>query len=293
MSKRLVALFAIPEVKKYFIDQRIRWTFNLEKAPWWGGFFERLIKSVKRCLYKILRNARVTSEELYTVLTEIEATLNSRPLTFVSTEDLDEPVTPSHLIYGRRIKSLPDAGKPGEESRVEEMSTNKAEKRVRYLRTLKEHFWLRWKREYLLELRNAHRQRNKRQKGNIRVGDVVVIHDDNVKRVNWKLGKVERLIEGKDGAIRGAVVRKLTDKTGVYTEIRRPVQKLYPVELSDEENGYDTEKVKTEITVAEEDISEKPSESKNQRSEVRKRPLREAARKAQTERLELIESGLL
>lgn len=75
-SKQLVALFDCPEVKKYLSDQRIRWTFNLEKAPWWGGFFERLFKSVKRCLYKILRNARVTSEELYTVLTEIEATLN-------------------------------------------------------------------------------------------------------------------------------------------------------------------------------------------------------------------------
>jgi hypothetical protein len=62
---------------------------------------ETNIKSVKRCLYKILKNARVTNEELYTVLTEIEATLNSRPLTYVSTEDLDEPITPSHLINGK------------------------------------------------------------------------------------------------------------------------------------------------------------------------------------------------
>ncbi len=116
-SKQLVALFEIPEVKKYLSGQRVRWTFNLEKAPWWGGFFERLIKSVKRCLYKILKNARVTSKELYMVLTEIESTLNSRPLTFVSTEDLDEPITPSHLINGRRISSLPDADKPGEEGR--------------------------------------------------------------------------------------------------------------------------------------------------------------------------------
>jgi hypothetical protein len=97
-SKQLAALFEIPEVKKYLSDQSIRWIFNLEKAPWWGGFFERLIKSAKRCLYKILKNARVTNEELYTVLTEIEATLNSRPLTYVSTEDLDEPITPSHYF---------------------------------------------------------------------------------------------------------------------------------------------------------------------------------------------------
>jgi hypothetical protein len=61
-SKQLEALFEIPEVKKYLSDQRIRWKFNLEKAPWWGGFFERLIKSVNRCLNKILKNARVTNE---------------------------------------------------------------------------------------------------------------------------------------------------------------------------------------------------------------------------------------
>ncbi|CAB4040094.1 E3 ubiquitin- ligase DZIP3 [Paramuricea clavata] len=219
-SKQLPALFEIPEVKKYLSDQRIRWTFNLEKAAWWGGFFERLIKSVKRCLYKILKNASVTNEELYTVLTEIEATLNSRPLTYVSTEDLDEPITPSHLINGTRINSLPDAVKPGEESRIEEITNNKVARRVSYLKTLKEHFWLRWKNEYLLELRNAHRQKTTRHKGNcIKVGDVVVIHEENVRRVKWKLGRIEKLIEGKDGAIRGAVVRKLTDKGGKCTEI--------------------------------------------------------------------------
>ena len=76
---------------------------------------------------------------------------------------------------------------------------------------------MRWKEEYLLELRNSHRQTTKRQKEScIRVGDIVVIHDEKVRRVQWKLGRVEKLIQGKDGAIRGAVARKLTDKTGMY-----------------------------------------------------------------------------
>ena len=221
-------------MKKYLSDQRRSWTFNLQKAPWWGGFFERLIKSVKRCLYKIVRNARVTSEELYTVLTEIEATLNSRPLTFVSTEELEEAITPSHLLTGRRINSLPEP-ETGEKSKFEETSKGEIAKRVSYLRTLKEHFWLRWKEEYLLELRNSHRQRTKRQKENyIKLGDIVVVDDEKIRvRVQWKLGRVVQLIEGKDGAVRGAVVRKLTDKGERCTEIRRPIQKLYPVEISD------------------------------------------------------------
>ena len=75
-AKSLQALFDLPEVRRHFEQQRIKWTFNLEKAPWWGGFFERLIKSVKRCLKKVLGCSRLATEELYTVLLEIEATLN-------------------------------------------------------------------------------------------------------------------------------------------------------------------------------------------------------------------------
>ncbi|CAB4015917.1 Hypothetical predicted protein [Paramuricea clavata] len=172
--------------------------------------------------------------------------------------------------------------KPGEESRIEEITNNKVARRVSYLRTLKEHFWLRWKNEYLLELRNVHRQKTKRQKGNcIKVGDVVVIHEENVRRVKRKLGRIEKLIEGKDGAIRGAVVRKLTDKGGKCTEIRRPIQKLYPVELSEGDE---------EIVTAG-DNTENASEKEDQKTGLRRGPIREAARKAQAKRQELIESG--
>ena len=68
------------------------------------------------------------------------------------------------------------------------------------------------------------------------VGNVVVVHDENIRRFQWKLGRVVGLITRKDDALRGAVVRKLTDKKETCTEIRsrRPIQKLYPVELSDE-----------------------------------------------------------
>ena len=106
-SQRLRALFQLPEVRNHMELKQIKWSFNTPKAPWQGGFFERLLKSVKRCLKKILGQSCVTYEELLTVLTEIECVLNSRPLTYVSTEDLEEPLTPSHLICGRRILSVP------------------------------------------------------------------------------------------------------------------------------------------------------------------------------------------
>ena len=106
-SRRLKALFQFSEVRNHMELKQIKWSFNTPKAPWQGGFFERLVTSVKRCLKKILGQSCVTYEELLTVLTEIECVLNSRPLTYVSTEDLEEPLTPSHLICERRILSVP------------------------------------------------------------------------------------------------------------------------------------------------------------------------------------------
>ena len=77
-------------------------------ASWWGGAFEKIVRSTKRCLRKLIGCAHFSLEEFTTALVEIEAVLNSRPLGYVSGEDTDEPITPSHLVVGRRILSLPD-----------------------------------------------------------------------------------------------------------------------------------------------------------------------------------------
>ena len=95
----LRALFNSPAVRRHLANKGVKWTFNLERAPWWGGYCERLVQSVKRCLNKILKNSKVTIEELQKVLVEIEATLNSRPLT---SGEIEEPLTPYHLLCGRR-----------------------------------------------------------------------------------------------------------------------------------------------------------------------------------------------
>ena len=80
-EKQLRTLFRHPQVREEMQNHRIEWRFNLERAPWWGGFFERIVGSVKRCLKKVLGNGRLKYDELLSVLTEVEVTLNSRPLT--------------------------------------------------------------------------------------------------------------------------------------------------------------------------------------------------------------------
>ena len=87
------------------------------------------MQSVKRCLKKILKNAKVTSEELQTVLVEIEATLNSRPLTFVSSGEIEEPLTPYHLLCGRRLLAMPDQ----EEIEISQLNAEEARGRVALL----------------------------------------------------------------------------------------------------------------------------------------------------------------
>ena len=74
---------------------------GLEKAPWLGGIFERLVKSTKRCLRKMVGQAKLSLDELQTVIVEIESIVNSRPLSYLASSDMEEPLTLSHLLIGR------------------------------------------------------------------------------------------------------------------------------------------------------------------------------------------------
>ena len=95
--------FKSAEVKKLMTLQGVQQYFILPASPWWGGFYERLVRSVKGCLKKTLGKAFITFEELQTILCEIEVAINNRLLAYVSEDDLDEALTPFHLMHGRSI----------------------------------------------------------------------------------------------------------------------------------------------------------------------------------------------
>ena len=174
-AKRLVALFELQEVVEFMNDKRIKWEFNLPKAPWWGGFFERLVKCTKRCINKISGNARLSFDEMHTVIIEIEAILNSRPLTYIDVEDIDEALTPSHLMHGKRLLTLPDADLTLEEEDDRHVLT----RREAYLIRTLCHYWRRWKGEYLLESREDHNLSVKKKNlPSIQEGDIVIIHEE-------------------------------------------------------------------------------------------------------------------
>ena len=183
-SKMLRALFNSPAVRRHLANKGVKWTFNFKRAPWWGGYFERLVQSVKRCLKKILKNAKVTSEELQTVLVEIESTLNSRPLTFASSGEIEAHLTPYHLLCGRRLLAMQDQ----EEIEISQPNAEEARGRVALLERQKDHFSIRWRNEYLLELRNSHRLKTRdAENQTVPVGDVVIVHEHGLHRGLWKL----------------------------------------------------------------------------------------------------------
>ena len=143
---------------------------------------------------------------LQTLIVETEAILNDRPLTYVSSDVTDpEPLTPSHLLYGRRITTLPYRVVEDDKLADPDYTPGPVlrEKTKRHTLLL-QHFQKRWKREYLTSLRETHKASGTNIQ-RIRVGDVVLIHDDT-PRTTWQLAVVEELIQGIDGLTRAAKI---------------------------------------------------------------------------------------
>ena len=93
--------FKSSEVKMFMLLQGVNQRLILPASPWWGGFYESLVRTVKACPKKTLGKAFVTFEELQTILCEIEVAMNNRPLAYLSEDDLDEALTLFYLMYGR------------------------------------------------------------------------------------------------------------------------------------------------------------------------------------------------
>jgi len=207
------------EVPKYkgFNDHRTPNDFLLELdkfQTWWGGWWERLIRIVKDLLRRTLGNRRLDGVQLETCLCEVEATMNKRPLTYVTEDSADLiPLTPQMFMTDQSDTNFP---------RVENLDSDELRRRYKTLGNLKEELRSRFRKEYLAELVHKGKSKDVQE---FRVGDVILVGDDNMKRQDWPIARIEELGVGADGHCRLARVKSFK---GVFM---RPLQKLFRLEV--------------------------------------------------------------
>ena len=209
-------------LQRYFGHLAPKWKYIVPRSPWWGGWWERLVRSVKVGLRKSLGTRCLARAELETVLIEVESCVNSRPLTQVTDSvDSPSPLTPSHFLKGRGV---------GFQARVledpEAVSGRLLSERARVRERRLNRFWVVWSDEYLRNLPPSVRKFTSH--GKLRPGSVVLIREEHVPRMKWVLGTVTKLYPGRDGVARSAEVR--TQGGQLRT---RAVQRLCDLEVLD------------------------------------------------------------
>lgn len=198
------------KVDNYCLDEGIKWHFSPPSGPHFGGLWEAAVRSTKFHLQRVIGDTPVSIEDMNTLLTQVESCLNSRPITALSEDPSDlEPLTPAHFLIGASLQALPDLD-------VTNIPTNRLSKFEAVQRKVQD-FWNRWRQEYLSQLQG--RTKRWRPPVEIVVGKMVVICDDNLPPMRWKLGRVEQVHPGLDGVVRVVTLRTAS---GI---LKRPVEK--------------------------------------------------------------------
>ena len=161
--------------------QHIKWQFNPPYASHMSGVWERLIRSIRRVLRAMLLQHSVSDNTLLTLMIEIEAIMNSRPLTPVLLDpDANVPLTPNHLLLLRGNAS-------GFSNQFSESDTYSS-RRWRQVQHLAHEFWRRCAVECLSMLQLRTKWLN--EDDNFELIDIVLVHDQNAPRGSWPLGKI-------------------------------------------------------------------------------------------------------
>ncbi|XP_053691014.1 uncharacterized protein LOC128739545 [Sabethes cyaneus] len=199
-------------------DEGIEFKFIPAKSPNFGGLWEAAVKSMKQHLRRAIRTKTLTPDELQTVLVQIEACLNSRPLTPLSNDPGDfEALTPGHFLSQRPLTAIPEPS-------LQEVPENRLSRWQRTQDFL-QRIWRKWSTQYLSDLHN--RTKWTRQRNNLFVGTMVLVKEDNLPPLKWALGRVTHVTKGADGNIRVVTVKT---KDGSYT---RAISKICVLPIRD------------------------------------------------------------
>ncbi|EFP06239.1 hypothetical protein CRE_06761 [Caenorhabditis remanei] len=246
---------------------KIDWKFITPYAPWKGGVYERMVKSVKEAFYKAVGRSKLTFEELTTVLYEATASINQRPLTKLEDDiNAETPIRPCDFINQEMEIRLPLEGaldikedfRPATELQSKESMLNTVEALKSSIKA-SERVWKVWNSKYLAEMREGHKLRMDKKRGSPKppkVGQLVLMCEELQPRNTWKMAKILRLNESSDGVVRDVDILTPNGRT-----LNRTINLIVPLELDEEDKEDETEQPPPQMDQPME-VPEKSSDNK-------------------------------
>jgi hypothetical protein len=209
------------KIHESLLQKDIKWIFNPPTASHHGGVWERCIRTARKVMNALLREQSLDDEGLHTLMCEVEAIINGRPITKVSDDSKDrEALTPNHLLLLRTGPTLP----PGTFEK-DDLYSRKRWRQVQYLADV---FWRRWIKEYLPSLQRRDKWNQARR--NFEVGDVVLVLQNDCPRSSWPLARVIQVHRNSsDDKVRSVVVKMRA------TILERPINKIVLLEATTRE----------------------------------------------------------
>lgn len=205
----------LKSVSGFGTEEGIKFVFSPTHAPHFGGIWEAGVRSAKHHIKRVIGNTFLTFEEFTTLLAQVEAILNSRPLCPLSPSPDDfHFLSPGHFLVGRSLTSLPAPA-------LDDYNSSRL-KRHQRLEQIRQHFWRRWQKECIAEMQQRSKWRS--NYSSLKVDDLVLLQEENSPPLCWRMGRVTRLFHGQDNIPRVADIR--TANGGTF---RRPLVKICPL----------------------------------------------------------------
>ncbi|XP_075315887.1 uncharacterized protein LOC142375626 [Odontesthes bonariensis] len=207
-----------PDLKTHLHDSKCTWIFNPPHSSHMGGVWERMIGIARRILDALLlktNTSHLTHEVLTTLMAEVTAIMNSRPLVPVSSDSEAPAVLTPSMLLTQKAETL---SAPEGDFDVNDLSI----KHWRKVQGLADAFWKRWRQEYLVTLQP--RKKWHTDRCNLQVGDVVLLKDSQARRTEWPTGLIVKTVPSQDGRVRKVEVRVV--KQGVPKVYLRPISEI-------------------------------------------------------------------
>ncbi|XP_063994589.1 uncharacterized protein LOC135172476 [Diachasmimorpha longicaudata] len=204
-------------IKNWRATNGTEWRFNPPYSPHMGGKWEAAVKSTKHHLRRVIGNSTLTYEEFTTLLTQVEAILNSRPLCPINNDPQDTTaLTPGHFIIGGSLTAIPEPS-------LEHINTDRLN-RWQLITQKVQNFWDHWARECVHRYQQIYRWR--KPTDDIKIGTLVLISNEQEPPTRWPLARVIRIHPGRDNLTRIVTLWKGNKET------QRAIHRLVPLPIN-------------------------------------------------------------